>query len=41
MQTIVEEDLRLRVGEFDVWIRLDSEGNDVDHIIIHQKQEGN
>ena len=40
MQDIVEEDLRLRAGEFGVWIRLDDKGNDVDHLVIRRLEEG-
>ena len=41
VQDIVEEDLRLRAGEFGVWSRLDDEGNDVDHLVIRRPKEGN
>ena len=34
VQTNVEEKLRLRAGEFDLWIQLDGEGNEVDHLVI-------
>ena len=41
MQAFVEEDLRLRVGEFGIWSRLDDEVNDDNHLVIHQPEEGN
>ena len=41
VHTIVEEDLRLQDGDFNVWIQLDDEGNDVDHLVIHRPEEGN
>ena len=41
VQTIVEEDLRRRASEFNIWSRLDDEGNDVDHLVICQPKEGN
>ena len=41
MQSIVEEDLRLRAGEFGIWSRLDDEVNDDNHLVIHRPQEGN
>ena len=40
VQTILKEDLRLWAGEFDVWIRLDNEGNNVDHLVIRRPEEG-
>ena len=33
-RTIVEEDLRLGVGDFGIWIRLDDERNNDNHLII-------
>ena len=41
IQTIVEEDLRLRAGEFGIWSQLDDEVNDDNHLVIHQPKEGN
>ena len=41
IQTIVEEDLRLGVGDFGIWIRLEDERNDDNHLIICQPEEGN
>ena len=41
MQAIVEEDLRLRAGEFGIWSRLDDEVNDDNHLVIHRSEEGN
>ena len=41
IQAIVEEDLRLRAGEFGIWSRLDNEVNDDNHLVIHQPEEGN
>ena len=35
IQTIVEEDLRLRAGDFGIWIRLDDKRNNDNHLIIH------
>ena len=40
VQTIFEEYLRLWAGEFDVWSRLEDEGNDVDHMVIRRPEEG-
>ena len=34
IQTIVEEDLRLRVGDFGIWSQLDDERNDDNHLLI-------
>ena len=34
IQAIVEENLRLRVGEFGIWSRLDDEVNDDNHLVI-------
>ena len=31
VQTIVEEDLRIQAGKFNIWIQLDDEGNEVYH----------
>ena len=36
IQTIIEEDLRLRASDFGIWSRLDDEGNDVNHLVIHR-----
>ena len=41
MQAIVEEDLRLRAGEFGIWIRLDHEVNEDNHLVIRRPKEGN
>ena len=41
IQAIVEEDLRLRVGEFGIWRRLDDEVNNDIHLLICQPEEGN
>ena len=41
MQDIVEEDLRLRTGEFGICSRLDDEINDDNHLVIHRPEEGN
>ena len=41
MQVIVEEDLRLRAGEFGIWSRLDDEVNDDNHLVIHRPEKGN
>ena len=41
IQAIVEEDLRLRAGEFDIWSRLDDEVNDDNHLVIRRPEEGN
>ena len=41
IQAIVEEDLRLRAGEFGIWSRLDNEVNDDNHLVIHRPKEGN
>ena len=41
IQTIVEEDLRLRGGDFGIWSRLDDEKNDDNHLLIHRPEEGN
>ena len=35
IQAIVEEDLKLRAGEFGIWSRLDDEINDDNHLVIH------
>ena len=40
MQAIVEEDLRLRAGEFGIWSRLDDEVNDDNNLVIRQPKEG-
>ena len=34
IQNIVEEDLRLRVGDFGIWSRLDDERNNDNHLLI-------
>ena len=34
IQTIIEEDLRLRDGDFGIWIRLDDERNNDNHLLI-------
>ena len=41
MQAIVEEDLRIRAGEFGIWSRLDDEINDDNHLLIRRLEEGN
>ena len=41
IQTIVEEDLRLRAGDFGIWSQLDNERNDDNHLLIRQIEEGN
>ena len=41
MQAIVEEDLRLRAGEFGIWIQLDNEVNHDNHLMIRRLEEGN
>ena len=41
IQAIVEEDLRLRAGEFGIWSRLDDEINNDNHLLILQPEEGN
>ena len=41
IQSIVEEDLRLRAGEFGIWSRLDDEKNDDNHLLIRRPEEGN
>ena len=41
MQAIVEEDLRLRAGEFGIWGRLDDEVNDDNHLVIRRPKERN
>ena len=41
IQAIVKEDLRLRAGEFGIWIRLDNNKNDDNHLLICQLEEGN
>ena len=41
IQAIVEEYLRLRAGEFGIWIQLDNEVNDDNHLVIHRPEEGN
>ena len=40
MQAIVEEELRLRAGEFGIWSRLDDEVNDDNHLVIRPPEEG-
>ena len=35
IQTIVEEDLRLRAGDFGIWSQLEDERNDDKHLLIH------
>ena len=41
IQTIVEEDLRLRAGDFGIWIQLDDKTNDDNHLLIRRPEEGN
>ena len=41
MQAIVEEDLRLRGGEFGIWSRLGDEVNNDSHLLIRRPKEGN
>ena len=41
IQTIIEEDLRLRAGDFGIWGRLDDKRNDDNHLLICQPEEGN
>ena len=41
MQAIVEEYLRLRVGEFGIWSRLDDKVNDDNNLVIRRPEEGN
>ena len=41
MQAIVEEDLRLRAGDFGRWSRLDDKVNDDNHLVICRPEEGN
>ena len=41
IQAIVEEDLRLRAGEFGIWSRLDDEVNDDNNLVIRRLEEGN
>ena len=41
IQSIVEEYLRLRVGEFGIWSRLDDEVNDDNNLVIWRLEEGN
>ena len=41
IQSIVEEDLRLRADEFGIWSRLDNEVNDDNHLVIRRPEEGN
>ena len=41
IQAIVEEDLRLRAGEFGIWSRLDDEVNDDNHLVIRRPEEEN
>ena len=41
IQTIVEEDLKLRAGDFGIWSRLDNEKNDDNHLLIRRPEEGN
>ena len=41
IQSIIEEDLRLRAGEFGIWSRLDDEVNDDTHLVIRRPKEGN
>ena len=41
IQTIVEEDLRLRAGDFGIWSRLDDETYTGRHLIIRRPEEGN
>ena len=41
MQAIVEEDLRLRDGEFGIWSRIDDEVNDDNNLVICRPEEGN
>ena len=41
IQSIIKEDLKLRVGEFVIWRRLDDEINNDNHLLIHQTIEGN
>ena len=36
-----QEYLGLQADNLGVWSRLDEEGNDVDHMVIHQPREGN
>ena len=40
IQAIVEEDLRLRAGEFGIWNLLDDKANDDNHLVIHRPEEG-
>ena len=35
IQAIVEEDLKVRAGDFGIWSRLDDEVNDDNHLVIH------
>ena len=41
IQAIVEEDLRLRAGEFGIWSQLDDKVNDDNHLVIRRPEEGN
>ena len=41
IQSIVEEDLRLRAGEFGIWSRLDNGINNDNHLLICRPEEGN
>ena len=41
IQTIVEEDLKLRAGELGIWSQLNDEKNDDNHLLIRQPEEGN
>ena len=40
MQAIVEEDLRLRDGEFGIWSRIDDKVNDDNNLVICRPEEG-
>ena len=35
IQAIVEEELRLRAGEFGIWSQLNDEVNNDSHLLIH------
>ena len=41
IQSIIEEDLRLRAGEFGIWSQLDDEVNDDNHLVIRRLEKGN
>ena len=41
IQAIVEEDLRLRAGDFGIWSQLDYEVDDDNHLVIRRPEEGN